>query len=330
MGEDFRTLDLGDKPEIEESKTISGWDYLSDGGDIRCVFSTTKVVKMGMGANSRKHASRVYWFVEQTGKEQFEARKINTKNVPSGDIVPVPIHKLVNDYTPELSFYEETVLPAMEELEEILDDGDEFRDEGRLYSAEKEYDRALTIEEKNVRALFGLGLIFASRREEDRTRALLAELVQVKAAFDGKNQHLFNEFGISLRKAGLFNESVVYYKRALDFVKEDENLYYNLARAHYENNDWNECLSGLIMSHRLNPGLEIARDLFQLMIGLAENEQLLHQYGKPPVPASVAARARQIMAVERGKLTLDEGPVFGVQGRARHGGFVEVDDPGDD
>lgn len=333
MSDDHRLLDLGDTPEEQETKTISGWDYLSGGGLIRCVFSSSKIVKMGMGANSRKHESVVYWFVEQTDSDEFEVRKINEKNVPSGNAETVRIHRLINDFTPELSYYEDVVLPAMEELEEILDQGDEFRENGELYSAEMEYNRALTIEERNVRALFGLGLVFASRREDDRTRIVLAELVQVKAAFDGKNQHLFNEFGIALRKTCLFNESVVYYKRALDFVVDDENLYYNLARAHYENDDWNSCLEGLVMSHRLNPGLRVARDLFELMVGLSENEELLHRYRKPPVPTGVAARARQILAVEHGKLALDEGPVFGVRkgrGRARYGDVVDVDGYGDD
>ena len=168
-----------------------------------------------------------------------------------------------------------------------------------------------------------------------------SELVGVKAAFDGKNQHLFNEFGISLRKSELFNEAIVYYRRGLDFVKNDEHLYYNLARAHYEDGDWNGCLDGLIMSHRLNPGLGVARDLFELMVGLAEDERLLRRYGKPPVPSKVLMRAKQILAVETGKLSLDDGPIYfsKARGRARGGrdvmgdndvDIVEIDDVIDD
>lgn len=330
MNDRNRELDLGDEPEEINAEASSSWKYLSGGGHIRCVFSTTKTVKMGMGANSRKHLSRVYWFVEQVGDGLFEIRQINTKNVPAGDAQVIPMHKLVNEFTPQLAYYEDVVLPAMEELEEILEQGDDYREDGRLYSAEMEYDRALNIEEKNVRALFGLGLIFTSRKEVQRTRELLAELVNVKAAFDGKNQHLFNEFGISLRKVGLYTEATIYYRRGLDFVSDDENLYYNLARAHYEDGDWTGCLEGLIMSHRLNPGLEVAHDLFEVIVGLAEDEKLLRLYGKPPVPPKVAARARQILAVETGKLPLDEGPVIfgGVRGRARTGGPLAHNDGG--
>ncbi len=237
MGSGTRDLDLGDTPEGRTPKTVSGWDYLSDGGLVRCVFSTTRKTKVGIGSSARTRETRVLWFVEQIGAEQFEVRKINPGNVPAGNAEILPLHRLVNDFTPELTYYEDVVLPAMRVLEETLDQGDEYREEGRLYSAEMEYGKALDIEERNVRALFGLGLIFLSRKEIQRTRELLNELVQVKAAFDGKNQFLFNEFGIALRKSELFNEAVVYYRRGLDFVKNDENLYYNLSRAHYENDE---------------------------------------------------------------------------------------------
>lgn len=320
MGGGKRELDLGDSPQARECKGVSGWDYLSGDGLVRCVFSTTRKTKMGIGSSSRTRLTKVLWFVEQMGPEQFEARKINSRNVPAGNAEVVPLHKLINTFTPELALYEDVVLPAMRELEEILDQGDDYRDEGRFYSAEMEYGKALDIEERNVRALFGLGLIYLSRKEIQRTRAVLSDLVQVKAAFDGKNQFLFNEFGIALRKSELFNEAVVYYRRGLDFVKDDENLYYNLARAHYENGEWHPCLDALIYSHRLNPKLEQCRDLFEVIVGLAEDERRLRHYHKPPVPSAVAARARQILRAERDVLPLDENPVvFGVAGRARSG-----------
>lgn len=321
MSSTMKKNNLDNKADGGKFTLPSGWDYLTDGGVIQCVFSSATKVKMGMGASSSVHEGEIFWYVEQVDGEVFEARRINTKHVPVGNAKTITLQKLVNEFSPQLAYFEDIVLPAMNALEDILDQGDEFREEGRLYSAEVEYERVCIIEEKNVRALFGLGLIFLSRNEVHRTRELLSELVQVKAAFDGKNQFLFNEFGIALRKSHLFAEAVIYYRRALDFVMDDENLYYNLGRAHYEEGDWNGCLEALIMSHRLNPGLEQSRDLFKVIVGLAENERLLIRYDKPPVPAKVVNRVRQILAVETGTLSLDESPVvFGLErGRARAG-----------
>jgi len=337
-----RELDLDDAPERKKSKTVCGFDYLADGGFIRCAFSTSRKTKLGMGSSARTRTTRVMWFVEQLGDDAFDVRRINNKHVPAGNAETIPMRRLLSEFTPEPAYYEDKVIPAVRELEETLEQGDAHRARGRLYSAEMEYDKALGIEERNVRALFGLGLVFLERGEKKRTRALLSELVQVKAAFDGKNQHLFNEFGIALRKSLLFDEAVTYYRRGLDFVTTDENLYYNLARAHYENGNWEESLDALVLSNRLNPRLDLAHDLLELMVGLADDERRLPRYGKPPVPRAVAERARKLLKAETDVVALDEAPVAGVAtGRARSGSLNgapptgapdtgEPDEPGDD
>jgi len=135
MSNDFRTLDLGDEPEDINTPSASEWSF-GEGNLVRCTFSTNKIVKMGMGANARKHESRIYWFIEQIDHDLFEARKINKKNVPSGDAETVTMQKLVNDFTPQLSYYEDVILPAMEELEDIIEQGDEYREDGRFYSGD--------------------------------------------------------------------------------------------------------------------------------------------------------------------------------------------------
>lgn len=330
MNDDFFGLELPNVTDDKDRKP-SGWSYLSQGGHIKCVFSSTKPVKMGMGANQRTHNSQNFWFVEQVGRDLFEGRMINDRHVPTGDAEPIDVQDLIANYTPELAYYEELVLPAMLELEKTLDRGDEHRERGRLERAQEEYERARGVEEQNVKALFGLGLIYLDRGETDRARELLNELVKIKATFAGKNQHLFNEFGIALRKNDMLPEAVEYFRRALDFVSDDENLYYNLARAHYENNDWDGCLENLVLSHRLNPDLAVARDLFEVMVGLENNAERQLRYGKPAVPPHVASRARQILAAGTGRLKLDEEPIsVGIdieRGRARSGspvGFIEL------
>lgn len=336
MSDDFFGLEL--PTAADEGVDIpSGWKYLSREGRIKCAFSSTKPVKMGLGVNQRTHQSQNYWFVEQVDKNRFEGRTLNDRHVPTGDAEPIELQDLVANYTPELAYLEELVLPAMLELEKTLDRGDEHRERGRLERATEEYERARGIEEKNVKALFGLGLIYLERGELDRARGLLAELIKIKATFEGKNQHLFNEFGIALRKSDMVSEAVEYFRRALDFVEDDEHLYYNLARAHYENGDWEGALDNLVHCHRLNPELGVARDLFEVMVGLEDNEGLLVRYDKPPVPPHVAARAREILATGTGRLRLDEGPVAaGVEierGRARSGsavGFVRLKKHGED
>jgi len=69
----------------------------------------------------------------------------------------------------------------------------------------------------------------------DAAAALVAagvRLVGIDAAFSGEHKHLFNDFGINLRKNEMYDQAVEYYARALELSPNDENLHYNIAKAH--------------------------------------------------------------------------------------------------
>lgn len=261
---------------------------LSQDGPVRCVFSSDEQVKVGTGTTTRSHVSKLLWFVEELGNGKFSVRKINPHHVPSGEDRVIGLEELAEKYVPEVEFYEEYTLPAMELLEDYLDEGEAQREEGKLYSAEGQFDKALGLDEQNVRALFNLGLIYMELEDVGKTRDLLRSLLQIRSTFTGKDQHLFNEFGISLRKHGLCDEAVEYYSRALVFVADDDHLYYNLARANFERGNWEECVSALVRCREINPELEAARDLGELIVRLSGNPALCRKKGKPPVPDTLA------------------------------------------
>lgn len=301
MDDDFFALHLDTPDAGARPPGPSGWTYMAD-GVVRCAFSSTRAVKMGMGTNSRTHDSRTFWFLEQTGMESFSARLLGDRHLPKGDPRPVSVAELTVEFTPELAYYEEMVLPALQ--------------------AKGGRDGRTVLDLNVVTGLFGLGLVYASRRENERAAKLFADLAGIKADFQGRDQFLFNDFGIALRKSGLHESAIAFFSRALDFAREDENLFYNLARAHYENDDWTRCMDYLIRSNACNPDLKVAGDLLRLMVGLDEDDRLLRRFGKPPVPPAVAMRARDLLAAGSGRVELDESPI-GVPvepGRARSRG----------
>lgn len=268
------------------------------GGRIRCVFSALDELRVGTGTTTRKHLSRIYWYVEELDEERFSLRRINSHHVPSGDEVVIALKELVANYTPEVEFFEGNTLPALELLEEYLDEGTEQRAKGKLYSAQDSFGRALGLDEGNVRALFNLGLIALALHDLDKARNTMGELLKIRSTFTGKDQHLFNEFGIALRKGGLFDEASAYYAKALEYVEDDEHLYYNLARANYERGHWVECVHAISRSRALNPRLTATRQLGELMVELANNDTLREQYNKPPIPDDLAVELAGLMRAE--------------------------------
>jgi len=135
----------------------------------------------------------------------------------------------------------------------------------------------------------------------EKSRLIFGELVTMDGAFENRHKHLFNEFGINLRKSSLFEEAVRYYSRALeingDLFGEDENLYYNLARAYYEKGEWKPCIEFAGRALGVSGTHEPALVLCRLAVALAAKTSLLTKYGKPSVPAEVAARAADLLGL---------------------------------
>lgn len=190
--------------------------------------------------------------------------------MPSGPKTEVPRESFLRDYNPEPEFYLQKVYPRLRELEETLGRAESAREEGRTYSAEFEYDKALTIDVDNVRANFGLGLTYMERGDTLRADDIFQRVVHLDAAFHEEHKHLFNDFGISLRKSGLLDQAVTYYSRALEMAPDDENLHYNIARAYFEKGDAAECIRHLETCLAMNPRHKEAKSFCAYVRKLAE------------------------------------------------------------
>ncbi len=223
---------------------------------IQGIFSSHEVRKVGTGTTSRKSIQKAFWFCVELPDGNIEMQPLNTNYIPSGPKRKVEKDQFLKTFSPEPEFYVSTVFPRMRELNKTLARGDRHRKNKEYYSAEMEYGSALKVDEENVRANFGLGITYLERGESARADDIFNRLVKLDAAFDQEHKHLFNEFGINLRKNGMFDQAISYYGRALELSAQDENLYYNMARATLEKNDVPGTVEYLLKSLELNPGLE--------------------------------------------------------------------------
>ncbi|WP_291330153.1 tetratricopeptide repeat protein [Desulfovibrio sp. UCD-KL4C] len=201
---------------------------------IQGVFSSQNVQKIGTGTTVRRTISKMYWMAEEKDDGSVEVQALSTNYVPSGPKNTVTMEDFLSKYSPEPEFYVSTVYPKMQELSGAVQRGEKARQAGATYSAEFEFQNALGVDEDNVRANFGLGLTYMERGESSKANDIFERLVGLDAAFEAEHKHLFNEFGINLRKTGMLDQSIDYYHRALEMSPKDENLHYNMARAYFE------------------------------------------------------------------------------------------------
>lgn len=252
--------------------------------NIRGVFSTQEIRRVGTGTTTRKTVQKSFWFVEQSADGKIETQPLNANYVPSGPKKTITLEDLINKFAPEPEYYLNSVFPKMQELQRTIDHADDHRDKGETFAAEFEYETALKVDEDNVRANFGIGLTYLQRGETSKAEDIFQRLVTLDAAFEAEHKHLFNDFGINLRKNKLCDQAITYYGRALELTQNDENLHINMARAMLEAKDFEGCTKHILKALVLVPNHENAMKF------------LLWLQAKNLIPASVQADVASILS----------------------------------
>jgi tetratricopeptide (TPR) repeat protein len=251
---------------------------------IRGVFSSQEIRKVGTGTTTRKTVYKAFHFVEQTADGGIEYQTLNVNYVPSGPKRKMSMEDLIERFSPEPEFYLNSVYPKMQELQRAIENADAHREKNETFAAEHEYGAALAVDDENVRANFGIGLTYMQRGETGKADDIFERLVKLDAAFTPEHKHMFNEFGINLRRSKMYNQAVVYYKRAMDLTVNDENLRVNLARALFESKDIQGCTEQLVAALNLAPGCDPATKFLNWLME------------KKLVPADMLERARQALS----------------------------------
>ncbi len=244
---------------------------------MRGVFSLQEVRKVGTGTTTRKTVMKTYWFVDQeddTGNITIQS--LNQNYIPTGTTRVITREELIEKYSPEMEFYVSTVFPKIREMNETIDTADEHREKNEVFSAEFEYENALALDEDNVRANFGIGLTYLAQGDNEKADSIFKRLVTLEAAFQKEHKHLFNDFGINLRKSKMYDSAVEFYGRALELGSEDENLFLNIARVYIEKKEYLKALEEIHKSLKLSPDNQIASKMIQWLTakGFVTQEQV--------------------------------------------------------
>lgn len=241
----------------EQGEKTAGHDVVRDGAEkIKGVFSSQTVAKIGTGTTQRRTIQKSYWSGNELDDGSIEVQPLNANYVPSGPKQVIARDEFLAKYNPEPEFYMTTVFPAIKQMDEAIVRGERHRGRGAAYSAEFEFQQAKNIDEENVRANFGLGLTYLDRGDQAKAHDIFERIVELEAAFEEEHKHLFNDFGINMRKNKMFDQALQYYLRAEELVANDEHLFHNIARCYYEKGDIEGCKRYLQKSLKVNPNLK--------------------------------------------------------------------------
>ena len=171
-----------------------------------------------------------YWFAKEMVDGLVSVQLLDEHSLPTSKQHIMQKHTFLQDFTlePDLGYKLLTQRVLM---------GDYYRNQGLNVEAKIEYQQVLRIDEENIRGNFGLGLAYLALNQLEKGRYAFEKLVQLDESFSAQHKHLFNDFGIALRKKGLFEEALAFYRRAKALCPDDEHLLLNIARACFEKGD---------------------------------------------------------------------------------------------
>ncbi len=241
------------------SSEFPSQDSPSRGILIKGVFSTTSQSTVGFGHTKKKISQNILVFAEEQEDGTINVQSLNSHFMPTGTVRAVTRDNLLKNYLPEPDVYLSKVYPVMRKVAKSVARGERHLRNNETFSAEMEFKTALRIDEENIRATFGLGLSYLNRGDTQRGAIVFRRLVRLNAAFEPRHKHMFNEFGISLRKNKLFPQALKYYVKAGIISGEDENLIFNMARTFLEKGRATLALKFVNKTLAMNPQLNEAK-----------------------------------------------------------------------
>jgi tetratricopeptide (TPR) repeat protein len=222
------------------------------GNTFRLAVSDKAENKLGSGGSAQRTSRCLYYYAERNGQGVISLQALNGKYFPSGRKKELTLEELIESYRPEPLLYYNKIKPVVDGVESDLEKGEKNLEGERADAAAKCFKRALEVDDENIRGLFGLGMAYLAAGKTEEAGELLGRIMDLEIAFDAAHSHLFNQFGIRMRKAGMLSQALDYYNKAIALNGEDEHLYFNLCRIHYEMSDFDAALGCVAKALHLN------------------------------------------------------------------------------
>ena len=229
---------------------------------IEGIYFKITVSTIGTGATQRDVQAKIFCEARETDDDRVEVRYLAFNGRPSGILEILTKNDFLSDFIYYASTYPNQS-PAQKSMEKHIAVADQHLRKKEYFAAEYEYDKALRLDEENVRASFGKGLAIMERGDHEKARRIFTNLAQIEAFFLDENKHLFNEFGMRLRRLSLCDEAVRHYEKAISISPDDEHLYFNLARAYFEKQEIEKARKWVKIAIRSDPNFTEALEFLK-------------------------------------------------------------------
>lgn len=231
---------------------------------IQGVFFEESTITLGTGHTQKTQTVKNYCRAEQIDDEKVKLTFLGNEGKPTGIVIELTNEEFLRRYTLDPNYRVKTREEAEHDRHVAI--AEKHRARGEHFSAEFEYANALKIDPDSIRANFGIGTLYMEMGDTRKAKEVFKKLSEVEAIFDEENKHIFNEFGIELRKANMVDEALANYRKAITISPDDEHLHFNVARLYYDKKEWDNALAWLKKAMDINPHFNDARNFEALIL----------------------------------------------------------------
>jgi len=228
------------------------------------IYLKQEEIKLGCGSTAKNVVVDNYYQVTEVDEDHVQIHLLDFSDRPVGK-GSIITRKELGEYIPCPHYFENKKTPKEEIVERHVRTGDHHFSKREFFSAEYEYNQALSMEPNHLRAHLGKGKTLFARGEREEAKKVFAKLSNLDTLYDKENKHIFNEFGIELRKKMMFQEAIANYLKAISIDPEDAVLYYNLGRAYYEDGMTEEAIARLKQALAMQPGFREAKEFLSMI-----------------------------------------------------------------
>ena len=232
---------------------------------IEGVFLLEKDATIGTGHTEKKVRQKMFCLAKETADGEIEVRYLDGNDEPLNIVEKIPKEQFIHAFTFQPYYFERKNAERDKKVNRHILTAEEHCRRNELYSAEYEYKNALKLDEENLRANFGIGNVYLKMGEKEKAKDIFIKISKIEAIFEEHNKHFFNECGIQLRKQQLYDEAIEYYNKAMDLSPRDENLFFNMARAHFEKGESDKANEYITRALEISPDFHEAKAFLKYM-----------------------------------------------------------------
>ncbi len=186
------------------------------------------------------------------------------------------------DFDDAIEAFEE-LISYQDEAQKYYDMGCQFMIQGKYGKAIVSYKKALKINDLFAEAYKGLADAYKGKGNIEACKKFLKKAADVHAQFDRLEEtktlfieilkyesdtpNPFNSLGVTLRKQGDYPGAIHAYRQALELTPNDENIYFNMAKALYFMGKIEAASKEVNMALKMNPEFMEANKLYQRIHG---------------------------------------------------------------